>query len=212
MRVASFDGVGRRFPVSDESWVGVVGSGTMGNGIAQAFAQSGFNVLLADVRQDLLDRALGNIGASLSRFVAKGSLTEEARTAVLARITPSVGLGGFGSCRLVVEAVTEDLGAKLSVFRELDARCGSETILASNTSSISITRLGAATGRPDRCVGMHFMNPVPVMKLVEVIRGHQTSDETLGYVLRVAAELGKTAVEVQDYPGFVANRILMPMI
>jgi 3-hydroxybutyryl-CoA dehydrogenase len=197
---------------SDGTWIGVVGSGTMGGGIAQVFAQAGYRVRLSDVRSEMMDHALGTIKASLARFVAKGLLTEDDRKEVLERISPSVGIGEFASCDLVVEAVTEELEIKQGLFRELDRICASKTILASNTSSISITRLAAATSRADRCIGMHFMNPVPVMKLVEVIRGLNTSESTVRRVMETAADLGKTAVETQDYPGFIANRILMPMI
>ncbi len=192
--------------------VGVVGSGTMGSGIAQVFAQAGYLVHLADVRQDLLDRAIKAIEKSLDRFVQKGTLAVQDRNATLSRISPSTGMAEFGSCGLVVEAVNENPTVKNAVFQELDRICGSETILASNTSSISITRLAAVTKRPDRIVGMHFMNPVPLMKLLEVIRGLETSDATCRKILDLASTLGKTAVEVQDYPGFVSNRVLMPMI
>ena len=192
--------------------VGVVGSGTMGSGIAQVFAQAGYLVHLADVRQDLLDRAMKAIEKSLDRFVQKGILAVQDRNATLSRISPSTGMAEFGSCGLVVEAVNENPAVKNAVFQELDRICGSETILASNTSSISITRLAAVTKRPDRFIGMHFMNPVPLMKLLEVIRGLETSDATCRKILDLASTLGKTAVEVQDYPGFVSNRVLMPMI
>jgi len=192
--------------------VGVVGSGTMGSGIAQVFAQAGYLVHLADVRQDLLDRAVKAIEKSLDRFVQKGTLAVQDRNATLSRISPSTGMAEFGSCGLVVEAVNENPAVKNAVFQELDRSCGSETILASNTSSISITRLAAVTKRPDRFIGMHFMNPVPLMKLLEVIRGLETSDATCRKILDLASTLGKTAVEVQDYPGFVSNRVLMPMI
>ncbi len=192
--------------------VGVVGSGTMGSGIAQVFAQSGYLVHLADVRQELLDRAVKNIEKSLDRFVQKGSVSVQDRNAALSRISPSINLQDLASCSLVVEAVNENLAIKTGVFRELDRLCGSETILATNTSSISITKLAAATKRADRFIGMHFMNPVPLMKLLEVIRGLETSDATCRKILDLAAALGKTAVEVQDYPGFVSNRVLLPMI
>jgi 3-hydroxybutyryl-CoA dehydrogenase len=192
--------------------VGVVGSGTMGSGIAQVFAQSGYRVYMSDVRQDYLDRAMKSIEKSLDRFVQKGTLAIQDRNAALSRISVSVGLGIFSSCNLVVEAVSENPAVKTEVFRELDRICGPETILATNTSSISITKLAAATSRPDRFIGMHFMNPVPVMKLLEVIRGLETSETTCRKVFDIAAVLGKTAVEVQDYPGFVSNRVLLPMI
>jgi 3-hydroxybutyryl-CoA dehydrogenase len=192
--------------------VGVVGCGTMGSGIAQVFAQTGYLVHMSDVRQDLLDRAMKTIEKSLERFVQKGTLTVQERNATLSRISPATGLSEIGSCALVVEAVPEVLSIKTEVFRDLDGRCGEETILASNTSSISITKLAAVTKRPDRFIGMHFMNPVPIMKLVEVIRGLETSDATCRKVLDLAGTLGKTAVEVHDYPGFVSNRVLLPMI
>ncbi len=192
--------------------VGVVGSGTMGSGIAQVFAQSGYLVHLADVRQELLDRAIKTIEKSLDRFVQKGSVSVQDRNAALSRISPSTDLEALASCSLVVEAVNENLATKVGVFRELDRICGVEAILATNTSSISITKLAAATRRADRFIGMHFMNPVPLMKLLEVIRGLETSDATCRKILDLATALGKTAVEVQDYPGFVANRVLLPMI
>ena len=192
--------------------VGVVGSGTMGSGIAQVFAQAGYPVHLSDIRQDLLDRAMKGIEKSLDRFVQKGTVAVQDRNAALSRISPSPGLSACASCSLVVEAVNENLAVKSAVFQELDGICGAETILATNTSSISITKLAAVTKRPDRFIGMHFMNPVPIMKLLEVIRGLETSDATCKCILDLAAPLGKTAVEVQDYPGFVSNRVLLPMI
>jgi 3-hydroxybutyryl-CoA dehydrogenase len=192
--------------------IGVVGSGTMGNGIAQLFAQSGYLVHMSDVRQELLDRAMKTIEKSLDRFVQKGAITVQERNAGLSRISPAVGLGAFSSCSLVVEAVTENMAVKTGVFQELDRLCSDEAILSSNTSSISITKLAAVTKRPDRFIGMHFMNPAPIMKLLEVIRGLETSDETCRKIMDLATTLGKTAVEVQDYPGFVSNRILLPMI
>lgn len=192
--------------------LGVLGSGTMGSGIAQVFAQRGFQVRMTDVRQDLLDRGLESILRSMDRFVQKGNLTPESRDAALKNISVSVGIGELQNCDLVVEAVIEDFRAKAEVFKALDRTCKAETIFASNTSSISITKLASLTGRPGRFIGMHFMNPVPIMQLVEIIRGQETSDETCRTVLDVARELGKTPVEVQDYPGFVSNRILLPMI
>ncbi len=192
--------------------VGVIGSGTMGSGIAQVFAQHGYPVRMTDVRQDLLDRGLGTVRASLDRFVQKGKLTAAVRDDALRNISASIGLGGLRDCDLVVEAVYEDLGTKCSVLKEVDRTCKSEAIFASNTSSISITRLAAATARPAQFIGMHFMNPVPIMELVEIIRGQETSDDTCRMVVDVIRDLGKTPVEVQDYPGFTANRILMPMI
>jgi 3-hydroxybutyryl-CoA dehydrogenase len=192
--------------------VGIVGSGTMGNGIAQVFAQAGYLVHLADVRQDLLDRAVKTIEKSLDRFVQKGAVSVQDRNAALSKISPTTELATLANTALVVEAVNENLGVKVGVFRDLDRICGAETIFASNTSSISITKLAAATKRADRFIGMHFMNPVPLMKLLEVIRGLETSDATCRKILDLATTLGKTAVEVQDYPGFVSNRVLLPMI
>jgi 3-hydroxybutyryl-CoA dehydrogenase len=192
--------------------IGVVGAGTMGSGIAQAVASSGRPVVLADAHREYVAKGLRVIERSLQRFEQKGNITADQRQRTLELIRPAEGLGDLIGCGLVVEAVTENLALKTGVFRELDATCRPGTIFASNTSSISITRLAAATGRADRFIGMHFMNPVPLMKLVEVIRGLETSDETCAGVVQLAGELGKTAVEVQDYPGFVSNRILMPMI
>jgi len=192
--------------------VGVVGSGTMGSGIAQVFAQAGYLVHLSDVRQDLLERALKKIEKSLDRFVQKGSLTVSDRNATLSRISPATGLSAFSTCNLAIEAVNENFPIKRAVLQELDAICESDAILATNTSSISITKLAAATKRPDRFIGMHFMNPVPLMKLVEIIRGLETSDATCRKIMELAAALGKTPVEVHDFPGFVSNRVLIPMI
>jgi 3-hydroxybutyryl-CoA dehydrogenase len=192
--------------------VGVVGAGTMGSGIAQVFAQSGYMVHLADVRQEILDCAMRTIEKSLERMVQRGTLTAQDRGAALSRIWPTAGLDELKSCHLVVEAVNEDLGLKSQVFEQLDRTCDEQAILATNTSSISVTKLAALTRRPDRFIGMHFMNPVPIMKLVELIRGLETSDPTCRKVLDLLVSIGKTAVEVQDYPGFVSNRLLMPMI
>ena len=192
--------------------VGVVGAGTMGSGIAQVFAQSGYRVLLTENRPDQLERGLKALKQSLERLVQKGTVTDHERTAALGRVHTSPALGELSACDLVVEAVYENMQVKSEVMRELDRICDSRAILASNTSSISITKLAAVTQRPDRFIGMHFMNPVPLMRLVEVIRGMETSEETCRIVFAVTESLGKTAVEVQDYPGFVANRILMPMI
>jgi len=192
--------------------VGVVGAGTMGSGIAQVFAQSGFLVHLSDVREEFLERALKGIEKSLDRFVQKGSISADDRNAALSRITTGCGLEPMRPCHLVVEAVNENYDLKAQVFRELDRLCPEETIFASNTSSISITKLAAATRRADRFIGMHFMNPVPIMKLVEVVRGLDTSDATCARIVGLAGTLGKTAVEVQDYPGFISNRVLLPMI
>jgi 3-hydroxybutyryl-CoA dehydrogenase len=192
--------------------VAVIGVGTMGNGIAQVFAQSGHDVILRDIDEAALDRARAQIERSLGKLVEKGKLTAEARTAALARIERTTEMSGLASADLVVEAVVEKLEVKRGLFAELDVLTPPATILASNTSSISITRLGAATHRADKVIGMHFMNPVPLMALVEVIRGQATSDETTRTVMELARGLGKTPVEVNDFPGFVSNRVLMPMI
>jgi len=192
--------------------VGVVGAGTMGSGIAQVFAQAGLTVRLVDVAQPMLDRARASIEQSLAKFVSKGTLAAEARDATLGRLHLSTSLDALADADLVVEAIVEDADAKRALFTSLDALTTREAVLASNTSSISITRLGAATTRPDRVLGMHFMNPVPLMTLVELIRGQSTSDETMAVATGLVTTLGKTAVEAADYPGFIANRILMPMI
>jgi 3-hydroxybutyryl-CoA dehydrogenase len=192
--------------------IGVVGAGTMGHGIAQVAAQAGYRVLLVDVAHDALERGLRAVEKSLAKLVEKGKVDAGARDAALARIAPATALSALAEADLVVEAVVEKLEVKAEVLGRLAGICPPHTILASNTSSISITRLAASTGRPGRVIGMHFMNPVPVMKLVEVIRGLATTDETTRRTLELAQAVGKTAVEVNDYPGFVANRILMPMI
>jgi len=184
----------------------------MGNGIAQVFAQHGHPVILRDLTTEVLDRARAQIAKSLGRLAEKGRLTAGDKDAALGRITATTDLAAVAGAGLVVEAVIENLDAKTKLFAELDRLAGPSAILASNTSSISITKLGAATRRPDKVIGMHFMNPVPIMELVEVIRGHATSDETTRTVVELARALGKTPVEVNDYPGFVANRVLMPMI
>jgi len=192
--------------------VGVVGAGTMGNGIAHVFAQSGWSVYLADVSAPLLEKALGTIRGNFERQVKKGAVTAEARDEALARIATGTDLASLKDADLVVEAATESQQLKFKLFEDLDRLVRSDAILASNTSSISITALAARTKRPGLVIGMHFMNPVPVMQLVEVIRGQATSDGTTEVVVGIARELGKTPVEVSDYPGFVANRVLMPMI
>jgi 3-hydroxybutyryl-CoA dehydrogenase len=194
------------------SRVGVVGGGTMGNGIAQVFAQHGRSVTLVDVSDEMLKKALAAVDKSLSRLVKKEKITEEDKAATLSRIKPSTALGSLSDCELVVEAVFEDPGVKKDIFKRLDSSTGPPTILASNTSSISITTLAAATKRPGQVIGMHFMNPVPMMQLVEIVRGLDTSDATTQAVTKEAAGLGKTPVEVNDFPGFVSNRVLMPMI
>jgi len=192
--------------------IGVVGAGTMGSGIAQVAARAGFAVVLRDINDQLVQRGLKAIEKSLQREIEKERLTGAERESLQSRIKPTTDLDSLGNATLVIEAVTEDLGVKVDLFRKLDEITSPATILASNTSSISITRLGAATRRPDKVIGMHFMNPVPVMKLVEVIRGIATSDETYGTVRDLAESLGKTALDCQDSPGFVSNRVLMPMI
>ncbi|AYA36429.1 3-hydroxybutyryl-CoA dehydrogenase [Hymenobacter oligotrophus] len=193
--------------------VAVIGSGTMGNGIAHVFAQYGFPVTLIDINQAALDKAVLTITKNLDRQVAKGSLTEDDKTATLGRLRPSTSLEeGVREAGLVVEAATENVSIKLDLFRQLDELTPADCILASNTSSISITKIAAATKRPDKVIGMHFMNPVPVMKLVEVIRGYATSDAVTQQIMELSRQLQKVPTEVNDYPGFVANRILMPMI
>ena len=192
--------------------IAVLGAGTMGNGIAQVFAQKGHPVVLRDLDGAILDRARSQIEKSLGKLAEKGRIGPGDKDAVLGRITTATDLGAVAEAGLVVEAVVENLAVKTSVFQELDRLTRPAAILASNTSSISITKLGAATRRPDKVIGMHFMNPVPLMALVEVIRGQATSDETTGTVMALARDLGKTPVEVNDFPGFVSNRVLMPMI
>ncbi len=192
--------------------IGVIGAGTMGNGIAQVFAQSGYDVRLCDAYAPALDKAKSTIEKSLGKFVEKGKLTAEARDAALARLTTGSQLDALAGVDYVVEAIAESVDAKTSVFRQLDAITRPDVILSSNTSSISITMLGAATRRPDKVLGMHFMNPVPLMTLVELIRGQATSNDSLAIATDLCTKLGKTPVEAADYPGFIANRILMPMI
>ncbi|MEW6744363.1 MAG: 3-hydroxybutyryl-CoA dehydrogenase [Planctomycetota bacterium] len=190
----------------------VVGAGTMGSGIAQVFAHHGVLVTVIDLKEDLLERGMKAIDGSLSRIVKKAVITEEEKKAILGRIKRSTDLTAAAAAGLVVEAATENASVKDRLFRDLDSACPPATILASNTSSISITRLAAVTKRPDKVIGMHFMNPVPVMKLVEIIRGLDTSDETTACVTQIARDLDKTPVEVNDSPGFVSNRVLLPMI
>lgn len=191
----------------------VIGAGTMGNGIAHVFAQTGFAVTLVDIAQAALDKALETIANNCARQVAKGSLSEEQKAATLGNITTNTDLAAAAAkADLVVEAASENIDIKLSIFRTIDAAAPAHCILASNTSSISITKIAAATTRPELVIGMHFMNPVPVMKLVEIIRGYATSDATTNTIMALSTQLGKSPVEVNDYPGFVANRILMPMI
>jgi 3-hydroxybutyryl-CoA dehydrogenase len=192
--------------------VGVIGAGTMGNGIAHVFARCGFNVVLCDVEQRFLDRGLGMIGKNLDREVAKNKIAEADKAATLARIVSTVDRAKLTDCHLVVEAATEKFEIKSEIFRDLDRVMKPEVILASNTSSISITKIAALTKRPDKVIGMHFFNPVPVMKLVEVIRGLATSQATYETVRDLAVKLEKTPVEVNDAPGFVSNRVLMPLL
>jgi 3-hydroxybutyryl-CoA dehydrogenase len=193
--------------------IAVIGSGTMGNGIAHTFAQFGYKVNLIDINQAALNKALETIERNLDRQVSKGTLSAEDKQHTLTRITTYSDLrSGVEHADFVVEAATENLELKLNIFRDLDAAAPAHAILASNTSSISITHIASVTSRGAQVIGMHFMNPVPVMKLVEVIRGYATSDDTTAKVMELSAKLGKTPVEVNDYPGFVANRILMPMI
>jgi 3-hydroxybutyryl-CoA dehydrogenase len=192
--------------------VGVVGAGTMGNGIAHVFARSGYSVALCDLEQRFLERALETIARNLEREVAKEKITAADKEAALNRIQPVIKREHLADCDFVIEAATEKLEIKAEIFRDLDRLTRPQIILASNTSSISITKLGALTKRPEKVVGMHFFNPVPVMKLVEVIRGLATSEETFTTVRELSVKLGKTPVEVNDAPGFVSNRVLMPLL
>jgi 3-hydroxybutyryl-CoA dehydrogenase len=194
------------------SRVTVVGAGTMGNGIAHVFAQNGWDTLLVDVSGDQLDKARDTIGSNLERQLKKGGITAEQKDATLGRLTTSTALDGAGQAELVVEAASEHPETKFRIFRDLDRSAPSGAILATNTSSIPITSIGAQTGRPGQVIGMHFMNPVPLMPLVEVIRGVETTDATAARTIEIAKSLGKTPVEVNDSPGFVSNRVLMPMI
>lgn len=190
----------------------VLGAGTMGSGIAQAFAQSGFDVILRDIDIKFVERGIGIIAKNLQRNVEKGKMQEEEKNAILARIKGTIDLSDAKDADIVVEAAIENMEIKKQVFKELDSICKQDTILASNTSSLSITEIASVTGRPEKVIGMHFFNPVPVMKLVEVIRGIKTSDETFNIVRETALKLDKTPVEVNEAPGFVVNRILIPMI
>lgn len=193
--------------------IAVIGSGTMGNGIAHVFAQSNYKVSLIDISQDALDRAMATIGKNLDRLIKKEKITEVDKQNTLNNITTFTSMkDGVAGVDLAVEAATENVELKLSIFKDLDKVCDASTILATNTSSISITQIAAVTGRPDKVIGMHFMNPVPVMKLIEVIRGYNTSDVVTNQIMEMSKGLGKSPVEVNDYPGFIANRILMPMI
>ncbi|WP_075342907.1 3-hydroxybutyryl-CoA dehydrogenase [Tenacibaculum agarivorans] len=193
--------------------IAVIGAGTMGNGIAHTFAQFGYNVQLIDISQKALDKGLATISKNLDRMVAKEKITAEDKENTLKNITTFTNIKeGVQYAGLVVEAATENIDLKLKIFKELDDVCPEDTILATNTSSISITQIAAVTSRPEKVIGMHFMNPVPIMKLVEIIRGYNTSDEVNDYIVELTQKINKVPVEVNDYPGFVANRILMPMI
>jgi 3-hydroxybutyryl-CoA dehydrogenase len=192
--------------------IAVIGAGTMGNGIAHVFAQNGYDTTIIDISEAVLDKALLTIDKNLDRQVAKGALSESQKVETLSRLSKNTDLKSAADADLVVEAATENETIKLNLFKQLDKICKPETILSSNTSSISITKIAAATSRADKVIGMHFMNPVPVMKLVEVIRGYATSDEICNTIMELSKQIGKVPVEVNDYPGFVANRILMPMI
>ena len=192
--------------------IGVIGAGTMGNGIAQTAANAGFDVIMCDVSADFVERGLANIGKSLDRFVKKETMTEEQKAEVLASIKTTTNLEDIKDCSLVVEAASENFEIKKQIFEKLDSICSENAILSSNTSSISITKIAATTKRPDKVIGMHFFNPVPLMKLVEVIRGITTSDETYAKVKTLSERLGKVPIECNDSPGFVSNRVLMPMI
>ncbi|PJA06283.1 MAG: 3-hydroxybutyryl-CoA dehydrogenase [Flavobacteriales bacterium CG_4_10_14_0_2_um_filter_32_8] len=193
--------------------VAVIGAGTMGNGIAHTFAQSGVQVNLIDISKDALEKAISTISKNLDRMVAKEKITEADKKNTIENITVYTDIAeGVKGVQLVVEAATENVDLKLKIFKAIDEATSKEVILASNTSSISITQIAAVTSKPDKVIGMHFMNPVPIMKLVEIIRGYSTSDEVTNTIMKLAEKLGKTPTEVNDYPGFVANRILMPMI
>ncbi|MBL7559950.1 3-hydroxybutyryl-CoA dehydrogenase [Olleya sp. YSTF-M6] len=193
--------------------IAVIGAGTMGNGIAHTFAQSGFKVQLIDISEASLKKGMDTIAKNLDRMVAKQKITESDKNTTLDNITTFTSIeSGVKDVNLVVEAATENIDLKLKIFKQLDEACSQDTILATNTSSISITQIGAATSRPEKVIGMHFMNPVPIMKLVEIIRGYNTSDDVTNTIMELSKTLGKTPTEVNDYPGFVANRILMPMI
>lgn len=202
-----------QFKKTDMKKVAVIGAGTMGNGIAHTFAQFGYEVSLIDISQDSLDKALATITKNLDRLVAKERLSEAGKNDTLNNLTTFTDMAtGVNGVDLVVEAATENVDLKLNIFKQLDEICAPEVILATNTSSISITIIGSVTNRPDKVIGMHFMNPVPIMKLVEIIRGYATSDEVTKTIMETSKKLSKVPTEVNDYPGFIANRILMPMI
>ncbi len=192
--------------------IGVIGAGTMGNGIAQTAASNGFDVVMCDISQEFVDKGVANVGRSLDRFVKKEKITEDKKTEILGRITATTNLEDLKSCDLIVEAATENFDIKKQIFQKLDEIAKDDAILSSNTSSISITKIAGVTKNPARVIGMHFFNPVPLMKLVEVIRGIATSDETYAKVKDLSERLGKTPVECNDFPGFISNRVLMPMI
>jgi 3-hydroxybutyryl-CoA dehydrogenase len=193
--------------------IAVIGAGTMGNGIAHTFAQRGFTVKLIDISEQSLDRGMATIAGNLDRMVAKGTISEAEKLATISNIITYTDIqDGVVGVDLVVEAATENVNLKLDIFKKLNEYCSHDTILATNTSSISITQIGAVVAHPERVIGMHFMNPVPIMKLVEIIRGYNTSDAVTQTIMQLSEKLGKVPVEVNDYPGFVANRILMPMI
>jgi 3-hydroxybutyryl-CoA dehydrogenase len=193
--------------------IAVIGAGTMGNGIAHTFAQSGFTVKLIDISEKSLDKGMTTIADNLDRMISKGVIKEEDKAKTITNIITYTDIkDGVVGVDLVIEAATENIDLKLSIFKQLNEACSPDTILATNTSSISITQIGAVVSNPERVIGMHFMNPVPIMKLVEIIRGYSTSDEVTKTIMTLSEKLGKTPVEVNDYPGFVANRILMPMI
>jgi len=192
--------------------IGVVGAGTMGNGIAQTAANAGFEVVMCDIKQEFVERGVQNISKSLDRFVKKETLTEDQKFEILKRIRATTDFEGLKNCSLIVEAASENFDVKKEIFANLDNLTAPETILSTNTSSISITKIAATTNRPEKVVGMHFFNPVPLMKLVEIIRGIATSDETFTKVKDLSEKLGKVPVKCNDYPGFVSNRVLMPMI
>ncbi|MBN1212233.1 MAG: 3-hydroxybutyryl-CoA dehydrogenase [candidate division Zixibacteria bacterium] len=198
--------------INDIKKVAVVGCGTMGNGIAQVFAQTGFEVSLIDIKQEFLDKAIATISTNLDRMIKKEKITEDDKKTALDHIKTFTDLGAARDAQLVIEAVTENLNIKLDIFKKLEAVCPPEVIFASNTSSLPITQLAAATKRPAQFVGMHFMNPVPMMKLVELIRGIATGDDTFNLIKELGEKVGKVPVEVNDYPGFIANRILLPML
>ena len=192
--------------------ISIIGAGTMGNGIAQVFAMNNYKVDLIDLNSDSLSNAMNTISINLDRMIKKDIISDDQKLSVLDNLSISTNIKDAKSSELVIEAVTENIGIKLKIFQQLDQLCPSETILATNTSSISITEIAAATNREDRVIGMHFMNPVPIMKLVEVIRGRKTSDQTTNTIIELSETIKKIAIEVNDYPGFIANRILLPMI